>query len=437
MHKKLGQIHLSTIIRVSIAFFLLFSSAAIVYIAAQNYGLAKKQATQALKLTALSLVSSIENTLLTTGTMNGDEIRRIFSDRVVAYALIAKEDGKIIFHTNPNLVGSYLSKKPDEGRSSEKDSGRRIKLGTGLPAYEFDYILRNSDDTHTLLRLVLHTTFADRLVWSARRIWWTVGGIVVLLWVVGVMLEQVFTRHLRLQKNLEQQKRLALIGQMTAVLAHEIRNALSSVKGYVQLVDEKLRESDPKKIGLSIVLQGVRRIETLVNDLLLFSRNETYQIEPLDPIPLIHEAIHCSHLDCDRNVELKAKPGIQVMGDREKLYRVFLNGIRNAIQAMEDNKRLRISVYPDGRWIDIHIEDTGTGISDEEIPRLFTPFHTTKIDGTGLGLAYSKKVIEGMGGKISLANRDDENGAIMTIKLPKGSPRKKSSKVKESEETHE
>jgi len=94
-------------------------------------------------------------------------------------------------------------------------------------------------------------------------------------------------------------------------------------------------------------------------------------------------------------------------------------GGRNAIQAMGDEGTLRIQTHPDGRWIKIRIEDTGPGIPAAEISRLFTPFHTTKAEGTGLGLAYSKKVIEGMAGKIELGNRERGTGAALNIYLLK------------------
>jgi len=110
--------------------------------------------------------------------------------------------------------------------------------------------------------------------------------------------------------------------------------------------------------------------------------------------------------------------GILVKADKEKLRRVFLNGVRNAIQAMGKGGTLRVSVGRDGRWVQVVMEDTGPGIPEEEISRLFTPFHTTKTDGTGLGLAYSNKVVEGMGGRISLRNRDQKRGAILSVQLP-------------------
>ena len=417
--RGLKRSYLPTVLRVSLAIFLLVSSAAILYTTTQNFHAVQTLSTRALESTALALSSSAEAALRATGNVAGEEIREIFSDRVVAYALIAGKDGKVLFHTNPRLVGSYLSGDGTQEWPSRTASGQRIQLRTGLPAYEFNYILHHPDGTAELLRLVLYTTPADRIVSDARRMWWTVGAILVLLWAGGIMLERVFTRHLQLQEALQRQNQLAFIGQMTAVLAHEIRNALGSIKGYVQWVHEKLEKPDPKKAGLSVVLQGVKRIESLINDLLRFSRKEQYHIEPLNPVRLIQEAINSAVPSWKGKVELEAKPGTQAMGDRDKLYRVLLNGIRNAIQAMEGGGSLRIVVSADGRWVKIRIKDTGPGIPAEQVSRLFTPFHTTKADGTGLGLAYSKKVMEGMEGRITLANRGGRTGAVLTIQLPK------------------
>jgi signal transduction histidine kinase len=86
---------------------------------------------------------------------------------------------------------------------------------------------------------------------------------------------------------------------------------------------------------------------------------------------------------------------------------------------MEANGNLYISVHSEGSWVKIQIKDNGPGIPDSELPNLFIPFYTTKTNGTGLGLSYSKKVIEGLGGKISLSNRKDKTGAVLTISLLK------------------
>jgi signal transduction histidine kinase len=99
---------------------------------------------------------------------------------------------------------------------------------------------------------------------------------------------------------------------------------------------------------------------------------------------------------------------------------VMINGIRNALDAMGENGHVRICSHGKGRWVAISIEDTGKGISEKNQDHLFTPFYTTKTDGTGLGLAYARKVVEGMDGTIRLTNRTNGIGAVLTIQLPDG-----------------
>ncbi|NJD62944.1 MAG: hypothetical protein FIA93_09545 [Deltaproteobacteria bacterium] len=398
--------------------FLLLSSAAVLYATGLNARTAKTLAESSLESTALALSTSTESALRAGWNQAEGEIRDILSDRVVAYALIAGKDGTVLFHSNAELVGTKLQ---DAGLAdwlrSGKTYGRRVSLGTGLPAYEFNYLLHGPGGKIEILRLVLHTTQADRIISDARKMWWTVGAVLLLLWAVGVVLERVLTRHLRLQAEVDRRERLALIGQMTATLAHEIRNALGSIKGYTQWVDEKVEEADPRKNALAIVLQGTERIESLVNDLLLFSREESYSVEPVDPTPLFKETVAEAASGWAGEVEMETVPGTRAMADPDKLRRILLNGVRNAVQAMGERGVLKITARPEGLRLVIRIEDTGPGIPAVELPRLFTPFHTTKTDGTGLGLAYSKKVTEGMKGVIGLSNRE-EGGAVLAIHLP-------------------
>jgi signal transduction histidine kinase len=406
------------VLRAVLFTFLLLSSGAILYATGLNARTAQTLAESSLESTALALSTSAETALREGGIRAEGEIREILSDRVVAYALIAGESGTVHFHTNPVLVGTKLKETGlKEWLRSGRTYGRRIRLGTGLPAYEFNYLIRSPDGKTEILRLVLHTTQADRILSDARKMWWTVGAVLLLLWAVGIALERVLTRHLRLQAEAERRERLALIGQMTATLAHEIRNALGSVKGYTQWVEEKIEEEDPRKKALGIVLRGTERIESLVNDLLLFSREENYSIEPVDPAPLLKETVAAEASGWAGEIEVKTVHGMRALADPDKLRRVLLNGVRNAIQSMGETGVLKIITRPEGHRLVIRIEDSGPGIPPAELTRLFSPFHTTKTDGTGLGLAYSKKVIEGMEGGIELSNRE-EGGAVLAIHLP-------------------
>lgn len=413
--------YLPIIVRAGLFLLLTFFSATILFTTVQNSRALHALAVQSLENTALALSDAAEKALRVKGEKAGAEVRQILSDRVVAYALIAGNDGTILFHTNPQLVGSQLSRKDmDLVIHAGKTIGRRIILGTGVPAYEFDFIIYSPKNESQMLRLVLHTTSADEIIARSDRMWWSVGGILLLLWTVGILFERISMRYIRLQEGMERQRQLSMIGQMTAVLAHEIRNALGSVKGYVQWAGEKMTDSVAVKSSLSLALQGTGRIESLVNDLLLFSREEAYRIEDIDLADLIREAALSSLSGWVGKIDLDALPEIRVCADREKLHRVLVNAIKNAVEAMDSSGHLHISIHKEGRWVCIRVEDSGTGIRPEAIPRLFEPFFTTKINGTGLGLAYAKKAVEGMSGTISLANRKDGNGAIMTIRLPGG-----------------
>ncbi|MEW6441400.1 MAG: ATP-binding protein [bacterium] len=413
--------YLLIVVRVGLAVFLVFATVLILYMSLQSVRSAGSLADLALQNTALALASSAEGALIQGGGRSTEEVREIFSDRVVAYAAMTDRQGRVVFHTNPRLVGSLLPDDEDARRWPAPGGflARRIVLGTGLPAYQFRHDVGLPDGSTALLTLVLHTASVDRIVAGARRIWWTVGGVLLLLWGAGIASERIFTRQVRMQAELERRKQLALLGQMTAVLAHEIRNALGSIKGYAQWVDEKLEPADPKKAGLAVVLEGAGRIESLVQDLLLFSREEVYRVERVEPAPLVREAVGLLSRSWGGKVELDVDSGAPGLGDREKLSRVLANGIRNALQAMGETGELRISVRPEGSFLKIRIADSGPGIAPEEIPRLFTPFHTTKADGTGLGLAYSRKVMEGMGGTIDLANLPGRQGAVLTLGIRK------------------
>ena len=408
------------VLRGALFVFLIISSAAILYTTAQSIRMAESLADQALESTALSLSFSAEMELRAGHGQAGDHMQQLFSDRVVAYALIAHEDGKILFHTNPYLVGSALAEKGlEEWLRSGKASGGRIILKTGLPAFQFNYPLHRPDGQTELLRLVLHTTPADRIISRTQRMWWTVGLLLAVLWTLGILFERMFLRQLRLREELDKRERMALVGQMTAVLAHEIRNALGGIKGYAQWIGEKMDPADPKKTGVGFVLKGTDRIESLVNDLLLFSRDETYTLIPLEPDPLIRDALAQEASFWEGRVDLSVEPGTRLVADREKLTRVLSNGIQNAIQSMGKDGTLRLSFRSEGRRVEIRIEDSGPGIPEEELPLLFVPFHTTKTSGTGLGLAYSKKIVEGMGGTITLFNRQEGQGACLSIRLPR------------------
>ena len=417
LHSYLRQ---TTIPVLLLLVFLLLSSGAVIYTTAQNVRSVKSLALQSLGVTAFSLSSSVEGLFQKPGGTSGGALGEVLGDRVVAYALIAGRDGVVQFHTNPGLIGSRLDEPLlDEWFMSEKTVGRMVMLQTGQSAYEYNHLFPGHDGSPRLLRLVLHTATAEQIVAKAQRMWWAVGIILFCLWGLAGLVWNIFHRYLRIQEDFQRRENVAMIGQMTGVLAHEIRNALAGVRGYTQWVEEKTSEDDPRKAGLAMALKGTERIESLINDLLLFSREEKYDIETVEPTGLIKMILKSISPSWGGTMKVDAGPGILVKADREKLHRVVLNGVQNAIQAMGSEGSLHVVVRNRGPWAEIEMRDTGPGIDDVQMPHLFTPFYTTKTNGTGLGLAYSRKVVEGMGGRINLFNRQDGPGAVLTIRLLK------------------
>jgi two-component system, NtrC family, sensor histidine kinase HydH len=407
-------------LRTALFSFLLLASSAILFTTYQNTESARSMADQALEGTGLALASTVEAELRSGDPLSSAHVRRILSDRVIAYAVIADKTGRVLFHSNPALTGTDL-REPGLAAWLETGQayGRRITLGTGLPAFEFNYLLHLPDGRAELLRLVLQTFQADQILAKARRMWGTVGLVLLTLWTMGILFDRLFAGQVRLQEAFRKREQLAVIGQMTATLAHEIRNALGGIKGYTQWVEEKMEAGDPKKTGLALVLKGVGRIEFLVEDLLLFARKESYHLTPLPLNQLIQEAVD-SEISPERaRIEFQIEPEVRVLADKEKLHQVLLNGLQNAFQAMEAETEPLLLIRAEGRgkWITLRMEDRGPGISEEDRAKIFTPFFTTKTTGTGLGLAYSRKVIEGMGGTIALDNREGGRGAVLTIKL--------------------
>ena len=401
--------------------FLLFTTGAIIITTWQNLRSVRTVADQSIENLAMALSLSAENALRTQKVTAYNEVGRLFSDRIVAYAFIVDREGRIVYHTNPSLIGSITENKEqiDDVFRSQKPAGHRTMLRTGVSAYQFNYRLRLAKERDEVLELVLNRSASDKVVAEAGQIWWTVAGILAGFWIIGFILAWTLIRYTNLQRELEERKRMALIGQMTAVLTHEIRNAIGGIKGFAQWVDEKTTAEDQRKTGLTMILKGTDRVEGLVNNLLIYSKEEAFTFTEFDLPGLVREVVDVRRTGWKGNVTITGESMALVTADHEKLERAILNGLRNAIEAMGDSGDLIVSITNKRHTTSISIEDTGPGIPEADLVRIFTPFFTTKTDGTGLGLAYSRKVVEGMGGQIDLRNRTDRSGAILTINLPK------------------
>lgn len=232
------------------------------------------------------------------------------------------------------------------------------------------------------------------------------------------------TNFRSLEHQLHRNERLITIGQIAAGMAHEIRNPLTSIKGFLQILRQKL-----DMLGLvrekgytDVMLKELERINQLVNELLLLGKDKEVQYRPLKVENVLREILPVIETQANLHqvvVRLEIQPNLpQVQADSELLKQVLLNIAKNGIEAMEDGGKLTIGQRLDEekRMLAIFISDTGPGIPAYVMDRIFDPFFTTKENGTGLGLAVCQKIMHDMGGNITFSTKG--YGTTFYIHLP-------------------
>jgi two-component system sensor histidine kinase HydH len=226
-------------------------------------------------------------------------------------------------------------------------------------------------------------------------------------------------RTIALERQQHKLERLAQLGEMSAVLAHEIRNPLGTIKGFVQLAIEKT--TAPVRSLLDPVLDETARLERLVNDLLLYGRPRTPELRPVDWATLAERMdIYARDLIGERNVRYAREGGVtELRTDPEMLEQALLNLIRNAVEAVAGRDGGEVVLAAESRpgAVSIRVEDNGPGLPEEVRGRAYEPFMTTKSNGTGLGLPIVKKLAESLGGRIELGERP-AGGTRAELTLP-------------------
>jgi len=239
----------------------------------------------------------------------------------------------------------------------------------------------------------------------------------------------------RLEERLERADRLALIGQMSATVAHEIRNPLNGIEGFASLLEREFPEDEPRRRYARNILEGVRTLNKTVTDLLQFARPARLNLRPTklsqvfeQALLFLREEIRNPQTDArsqpisqDIDIETDYSPEAdEIVADAEQLRGTFLNFLKNAAQALPDGGKIMIATHAadNPSHVLIRIADTGVGIAPEVREKLFTPFVTTKEHGTGLGLALAKKIIESHQGTIAIESEPGQ-GTTILVSLPK------------------
>ncbi|QXE93051.1 sensor histidine kinase [Geomonas subterranea] len=235
-------------------------------------------------------------------------------------------------------------------------------------------------------------------------------------------LQQQSERIIVIEEQLRRAEKLSTLGEMAAVLAHEIRNPLGSIRGTAEILKDDYSSDDPKKEFIDIQIRETERLNRVVEDFLHMARPQPTDMRPCRVQEEIETIASLVANDSKvRGVRLSVLPAaetVMVSADGEKLRQAFLNIVLNALQATTPGGTVTISTtVVDATSCEIEFADTGSGIEAATLDRIFEPFFTTKPEGTGLGLAITKKIVESHGGALTIESSAGV-GTTITIRLP-------------------
>ena len=233
-------------------------------------------------------------------------------------------------------------------------------------------------------------------------------------------------RHREAQETLESE-RVAALQLLAAGVAHEIGNPLNSLTIHLQLLERRLRKLPEEQQEtllhpLEVAQEEIKRLDTIVTQFLRAIRPAPLHRAPHDLNSLVREAAEFLQPELkSRNIllELDLGPGLPVLDlDQDQLKQAFYNIIKNASEAMKQGGMLKIRTSSDAEWVNIAFSDTGGGMTQETMARVFEPYFTTKKTGSGLGLMITQRIVRAHGGEVGLES-DPGRGLRLTIRLPR------------------
>ena len=256
-----------------------------------------------------------------------------------------------------------------------------------------------------------------------------------------VVIFQDVTHVVEMERELRRSERLAAIGQLSASIAHEIRNPLAAISGSIQVLGKRtpaLADDPEARQLMEIVLRETDRLNALITDFLLYARPAPRRVAAIvlaaavDDVLRMFESVRPAHVA----VSTRLEPGLTLCADPEQLRQVLWNLVLNAAQAMENGGRLEIRTAHGGEppqepvpgrrneeqtqqdWVEIAVVDEGVGIPMDALDRIFDPFFTTKRGGSGLGLATVHRIVDQHGGSIRVESTLGA-GTAVRVRLPR------------------
>jgi signal transduction histidine kinase len=237
-----------------------------------------------------------------------------------------------------------------------------------------------------------------------------------------ISLKNAHARIKDTQTKLIQAEKLLVLGELSATLAHEIKNPLVSVGGFASRLKKKLEPDTPLMVYVDYIVKEVASLENIIDGILAYAADKGPVFSKEDINLIISEAL-TFFSETLRDHKIRVVKGLSsvpstVLADRHQLKIAFDNLIANAIQSMDEGGTLTITSAGTKHWVVVDVSDSGGGIEPGLLDSIFTPFFTTKKFGSGLGLDITRKIISKHSGHIDVANNDGK-GVTFTVKLPR------------------
>ncbi len=242
---------------------------------------------------------------------------------------------------------------------------------------------------------------------------------VFVVWISIHLIENMIETIL-LDNKIQHAERLNVIGHLAASVAHEIRNPMTVIRGFIQIFSKESFIPDSKKHFLNLMMVELDRADQIINDYLTLAKpnmNEADEIDLKEQLNFVKEIISSYAILNNVHINENLEIGLKVKGSKDKLNQVFINLLKNAIEASPNGGDISIVAYRTTSNLIVEISDQGIGLSSEALKRLGTPFYSTKEKGTGLGLMVSYGIIDAMGGKI-MVKSELGKGTCFKIEFP-------------------
>lgn len=232
------------------------------------------------------------------------------------------------------------------------------------------------------------------------------------------LIEQQRSQWIKNEEEVFRSERLRAVGELAAGMAHEIRNPLTAIRGFLQLSRGQSFNIAP---WYEVIMSEVTRVTDLTGEFLQFSKPQAHHMKPEKLAHCLERVMSLTESDAasrGHRITLHVRDeSVCVNMDRDKIVQVLINLIRNAFEAMSDPGEVHIDMIQEGDNALISIADTGSGIPERSLTAIFNPFFTTKEEGTGLGLALCQKIAQDHNGSISVSSEMGE-GSTFTLCLP-------------------